>query len=442
MGKSRLFVALSLPLFASIACSSSSSPATAPASGDDAGTAPAGDDAGPPVDAAPPIDASEPAWSGQTIEPGCTSNGCIHAFAKTAGYTKAIIQANAAQGQTVSNGIKIWGITYMSDGVETTGSVYVPDSAPPAAGFPVVVMNQFTSGVAPPCDPSAGELGIGVASATALRGILTIVPDAPSYGGGKLGVYMAAPPAGRAALDAARAAFHVGPALGLSVQRVAVIAGLSEGAHSTMAAAAEMPTYAPNLEIKGFAAVAPPANLRSGTNKVFTDDANFTWYIAARMQTWQQHYNLSGGEIFKDPYASNVESWLETECLYDGSSGTYDSKLETQFADKPSAIIADSFLAYGKTDSWPADWGAVFAAATPMPVGNKLPIVVWQGSADTTVPKADTDTYMGQLQAAGVTVDYRVVNGSEHTTTALSSFTVVQAASDDAYTWISQHLGM
>jgi acetyl esterase/lipase len=438
MGTSRFVVAI--PLLALIGCSSSS---PSPSNANDAGTPSGGDDAGTPVvDSAVPYDGNEPSWSGQTVEPGCTQNGCIHSFAKVLGYTQGVLASKAATGQTVSNGIKVWRITYMSDGVETTGSVYVPDSTPPAAGFPVVVMNQFTSGVGPPCAPSVGSLGIGVASATAMRGILTIVPDAPSYGGGKLGVYLAAPVAGRAALDAARAAFHLGPALGLSIQRNAVVAGLSEGAHSTMATAAEMPTYAPNLEIKGFAAVAPPANFRSGTNKVFTDDANFTWFIAARLYTWQQHYGLGGGTLFKDPYASSVENWFETECEFDGATGNYTTTLADNFSTKPSDVMSDAFLAFGKGDSWPSDWAAIFAASTPMPTANKLPIVVWQGSADTTVPKTDTDAYMAQLSAAGVTVDYRVVQGSEHSTTALSSFTVQQSASDDAYTWISQHLGM
>ena len=39
-----------------------------------------------------------------------------------------------------------------------------------------------------------------------------------------------------------------------------------------------------------------------------------------------------------------------------------------------------------------------------------------------------------------MTVDYRIVAGADHPSTALDSFTVQQAASDDAYTWISTHL--
>src|SRR5438552_13042318 len=186
-----------LPLLSLLGCSSSNPTTTTTTP--DAGGSTTGDDAGTIVDAAdatPPIDASEPAWSGVTVEPGCTTNGCIRAFTRAPGYSKNILATKAATGQHVDNGIQIWLIKYMSDGVELTGSVYVPDSAPPAGGLPVMVMNQFTSGVGPPCAPSQGSLGIGVASSTSLRGILTIVPDAPSYGGSKLGVYMAAPPAG------------------------------------------------------------------------------------------------------------------------------------------------------------------------------------------------------------------------------------------------------
>jgi hypothetical protein len=66
--------------------------------------------------------------------------------------------------------------------------------------------------------------------------------------------------------------------------------------------------------------------------------------------------------------------------------------------------------------------------------------VIWQGDADKTVAKSDTDAYVGELKAAGVTVDYRIVAGVDHSATALDSFTVQQSASDDAYAWITQHL--
>src|SRR5262249_47956137 len=131
------------------------------------------DDAGAPDAAAPEAetpdaapDIPEPAWSGVTVEPGCTTNGCIREFTPITTYDKDVLKGVAVSGQVVDNGVAVYFVRYMSDGDEITGSVYVPDVDPPEGGYPVVVMNQFTSGIGAPCDPSAGYLGVGVATAT------------------------------------------------------------------------------------------------------------------------------------------------------------------------------------------------------------------------------------------------------------------------------------
>lgn len=410
------------------------------------GGAVAADDTGTLADAADAADASdvmadasEPPWSGTTVEPDCKVNGCVRAFTANGSYAKEILAAFAAADAHVENGIAIYLIRYWSDGDEITGSVYVPDSPAPAGGFPVVVMNQFTSGVGAPCAPSAGQLGIGTASSTALRGILTIVPDATSYGPDKLGVYLAGPPAGRAALDAARAAFHLGQALGQPVARRAVVAGLSQGGHSTMSTAAQLPTYAPKLEIRGFVAVAPPANFRLGANAIFAAGNGFGVYVAMRMYTWQRYYALGGAPLLKEPYASQADAWLGNECVFngvDGASGT----LAAHWPSDPALVLTDSYLAMGKSDSWTPGWRAAYDASQPIPAGVTQPIAIFQGTADTTVPKVDTDAYVGQLKAAGVAVDYHLVTGADHGSTALSSFTVVQPGNEDAVTWIRARL--
>jgi acetyl esterase/lipase len=423
-------------LLALAGCSSSSAGAAPVADAGDAASTPDATDAS---DAMAAADVPEPPWGGTTVEPDCKVNGCVRAFTANGSYAKELLAPFAAADAHVDNGIAIYLIKYWSDGDEITGSVYVPDSPAPAGGFPVVVMNQFTSGVGAPCAPSAGQLGIGTASSTALRGILTIVPDATSYGPDKLGVYLAGPPAGRAALDAARAAFHLGQALGQPVARRAVIAGLSQGGHSTMATAAQLPTYAPQLEIRGFAAVAPPANFRLGANAIFSSGKGFGVYVAMRMYTWQRYYALGGAPLFKEPYASQADAWFSNECVFngvDGSSGT----LAAHWPADPALVMTDTYLAMGKTDSWTPGWRAAYDASQPIPTGVTQPIAIFQGTADTTVPQADTDAYVGQLKAAGVTVDYHLVAGADHGSTALSSFTVAQPGNEDAVTWIRARL--
>jgi pimeloyl-ACP methyl ester carboxylesterase len=439
-----VFALALLPSFASVACSSSSD-ANGAAPVDAGATDATGVDA---ADAAPPP-VAEPPWSGTTIEPGCTANGCIHAFAMKTTYSQDLLMSAAAPGLTVANGVIEYTITYVSDGSEITGSVFFPDTAPPSGGYSVVVMNQFTSGVGASCAPSVGELAVGVASAAALNGFVTIVPDATSYGKAPYGAYIEGTIAGHAALNAARAAFHTSQAYGMPIARKAVIAGLSQGAYSTMAAATAYPTYANELEIRGFAAAEPPANLRASTNAGLTSGPAPDVYDAMRLWSWQGLLNLSGGPLFVAPYDTQAPMWFEKDCVFNGSNGS-DGSLFGDFyttdADggvtpiPTSALFSPTFLAYAQNDSWPADWAAEYTASLTIPSQLELPVLIFEGSDDTTVLPAGTDAYVAQLQAAGVNVDYRKIPGGTHDTTALSSFTVTQLANDQAVAWITSTL--
>lgn len=422
---------LSLASALAAGCSSSSSsspgPADAGASGDDA----AADDATDSADASD--EGTDAAADASFTDSTCTENGCVRELTKIATWGSDLLLAFAASGQTVDNGIDVYAIRYWSDGDEVTGSVYVPDTDAPGGGFPVVVMSQFTSGIGEPCAPSKGQLGIGVASATALRGMLTLVPDAASYGPPPVGLYLSGPTAGRAALDGARAIQNLDGAFGKGIRHSFVFGGLSQGAHSTMAAAAEYPTYASELDARGFVAVAPPANFRAGDNYVMSAGAGFGFYLAMRLYTWSHYYQL--GPVFREPYASDAPGWFETDCEYfgvDGAPGT----LPSRFPSDPAEIVSDEILAMGQDDSWSAGWLTAYEDAQPLPHDLGVPLAIFQGTNDVFVPKAGTDAYVEQLRSGGAEVDYHIVEQATHASTALSPFNFEQLASDDVFAWI------
>jgi pimeloyl-ACP methyl ester carboxylesterase len=268
------------------------------------------------------------------------------------------------------------------------------------------------------------------------------------------------PIAGKAALDAARAAFHTTQASGMPIARKAVIAGLSQGAYSTMAAATAYPTYANQLEIRGFAAAEAPSNLRGTTNRALTSDPPPAVYDSMRLWSWQGLRGLSGGPIFKAPYDVQAPMWFESDCVFNGSDGSdgtlfdafylpeEDGGLSATEADggqdtapiATSALISPTFLGYAQNDSWPADWAAEYAASETVPSYLTLPVIIFEGSADAVVLPSDANAYVAQLEAAGVNVTYKQIPGGTHGTTALSSFTVTQVANDQAIAWITSTL--
>ena len=116
----------------------------------------------------------------------------------------------------------------------------------------------------------------------------------------------------------------------------------------------------------------------------------------------------------------------------------------------PAAVLTPEALAQGATprprnasddgdDRVPGDDRPAVLAHDPLSIpaiqtllhensaGNRpagAPVLIVQGSADTTIPKVLTDTFTTKACAAGDTVDYRVYAGATHGT-------VIVAAQDD-----------
>lgn len=218
-----------------------------------------------------------------------------------------------------------------------------------------------------------------------------------------------------------------------------------------MAAATAYPSYANELEIRGFVAAEPPSNLAETMASDFASNASNFVYDAMRLWSWQGTLKLSGGSIFQPPYDTEAPSWFENDCVYDGGTGAsgtlYDQFYEpgadggtSSMPIPASSLFTPTFVDYAQNDAWPADWAAAYAASNTVPSYLSLPVLIFEGTDDTTVPPADVDAYVAQLQAAGVSVDYRKIPGGTHGTTALSSFTVTQVANAQAVAWITSTL--
>ncbi len=425
-----------LPLLALLLLPSCSSSSGNSATATDAGTPPPHDAAVEAAAEAGPPPVAEPPWSGMTVEPGCTANGCIHAFAMDTSFAESFLQGAAKSGNPVTNGVVEYKITYVSDGQEVTGTVFYPDTPPPAGGWDVVVMNQFTSGLAPSCAPSAGLLALAVASIPAFNGYVTLVPDGTSQGKAPYGDYLWGITAGRAALDGARAAFHTTQAIAKPIARKAIIAGQSQGAYSTMAAATQYPTYANELEIKGFAAAEPPSNFLKAFTASVKANTVYIGFDVMRLWSWQGDLGLSGGQIFQPPYDTSAPMGFMTGCFYNGSDGS-SGALSTLFPNDASSVLSPAFLGYAMNDTWPTDWVMAYGKSQTVPSYLKLPVLIFEGTADTTVLPADADAYVAALKAAGVNVDYQKIAGGTHETTALTSWTVAQLANTQALSWIA-----
>ncbi|MCC0096645.1 lipase family protein [Streptomyces flavotricini] len=166
-------------------------------------------------------------------------------------------------------GTKAWKIHYRSttaDGAPDTvsGTVIVPQDGR-TGPRPLVTYAVGTVGMGDSCAPS-NNLPYGTAMEAnliqqlTLRGWAVVVTDYEGLGTPGVHTYTVGPSAGRAVLDAARAATRL-PGAGLSADTPVGIMGYSQGGQASSWAAELQGSYAPELNVKGTATGGVPADL-------------------------------------------------------------------------------------------------------------------------------------------------------------------------------------
>ena len=150
--------------------------------------------------------------------------------------------------------------------VAVTGTVLTP-TAPWTGGGerPVIGYAVGTQGAADHCAPSRTLStglqyeGVGITSLLR-RGHVVVVTDYEGLGTPGTHTYMVREAQAHAVLDAVRAAAHVSGS-GVTATAPVALAGYSQGGGAAAGAAELAPEYAPELDLKGAYAGAPPADL-------------------------------------------------------------------------------------------------------------------------------------------------------------------------------------
>lgn len=342
------------------------------------------------------------AWAGRPEEPGAF-------YAPPAALPDqpgALLRAEpGAPG--VPAGARGWRILYATRGAggapAAASAVVVAPADPRPGPLPVVAYAHGTTGVAPGCAPSLTDDPLFELPALAQapgRGWAVVATDYPGLGTPGPHAYLDGPAAGRAVLDAVRAAGRIpgGPELS---PRVALW-GVSQGGHATLFAAQLAPSYAPGLEIVGAAPAEPPTDLAtllaraSGTGgRVLT---------ALAVASWAAVYpELS----LEEALAGRAEALVRTvarRCLIGPS----------RFAAAAGAALLPERLLDIDLTADPR-WAARLAANTPSePI--RAPLLVTQGGADALVLPEVTRAHARARCARGERVELRTYPGATHLT--------------------------
>jgi pimeloyl-ACP methyl ester carboxylesterase len=323
---------------------------------------------------------------------------------------------------TAPSGAKAWKVLYHSrsvdgDDIAVSGVVVVPSGAAPKGGRPVVTWAHGTAGLGDQCAPSKradAAATLPFVKQLVDAGYVVAATDYEGLGTPGVHPYLVGESEGRSVLDAARAARTLGNT-GAS-DRV-LVAGHSQGGQSALFAGELATSYAPELDVLGVAAAAPAADVEH-ILPLAASISGGAGYLAMGIQGFHAAYPEADPAAVLSPDAQAKSEAATTQCSDD-------------VMDAFRGVTGPAVLAHD-----PLGIPEIQPLLRANSAGNRpagAPVLILQGSADTTIPKVLTDTFDVKACAAGNTVDYRLYDGATHGS-------VIIAAQDDVVQWLQDRV--
>ncbi len=307
--------------------------------------------------------------------------------------------------RVVPDGARMWRVLYTTtraDGVPAVASALIAAPLEAAPGpRPVIAWSHGTTGVAESCAPSLLPTGIESGSPNAIDQVLAngwVMVSTDYTGLGTAGPhgYLVGEQAGRAVLDAVRAARHLAE---LELEDRTVVWGHSQGGGGALWTGVLASTYAPDTNVIGVAALSPASDLPALVENVGVvrgGDIFASYVITGYAQTYPDVRFTD----YVRPTAQLQVREIASRCL---TSEALVSAIQTFLFDGPI---------------WAMDPGTGPTArrlAENVPLGHiAAPLLVAQGDVDPLVLPSAQAAFVRARCDAGEPVDYRTYPGEDH----------------------------
>jgi pimeloyl-ACP methyl ester carboxylesterase len=310
------------------------------------------------------------------------------------------------------------------DTVAVSGDVAIPKGKAPKGGWPVITWAHGTVGIADVCAPSRAGTQANYDSPLLNRwlkaGYAVVRTDYEGLGTPGPHPYLIGVSEGRSTLDMVRAARK----LNLDIGKQVVIAGHSQGGQAALFAASLAKKWTPELTLQGTVAFAPVSHLgeQGKLLSALTSPSGLSALVAMIVRgidIGNPSLNVQG--LLSDQ-AKALYPQLDEKCL--GDLGKPDSFGAVAPANlfRPDADVNPVIAALGSDDD-------------PEQLKIAGPVLIEQGTADTTVFPNFTADLNTELKANGVKVTYKTYDGVDH-----GGAVTAKAPSSVATKWIKTRL--
>ncbi len=297
-------------------------------------------------------------------------------------------------------------ILYTTTGLDgditvATGLVVVPDPAP-IHDMPVVLWSHGTTGVASHCAPSLLDdpLGSGAMlfpERALEQGWAIVAPDYLGLGTDRYAhPYLVGRPTAHSALDAARAARQL-ESVHLSDETV--VWGHSQGGGTAIWIGIEQPTYAPDVPLRGVAAMSPATDLPAFAATALSSPVGpiFGSFMVSGYDA--AYADVSVGDVVR-PGARFGHERLVARCLSDKS--TIASLVSALITEDWTRGDLESTTFYGRLDENVPD------------ASLDVPLFVGQGLTDTLILPDVQEGFVSRLCDKGQIVEFHRYSGRDH----------------------------
>jgi hypothetical protein len=317
----------------------------------------------------------------------------------------ALLRSEPLKDVMLPAGMRGWRILYattVDDHTPATAvaTVFAPTD-PPAGPRPVIAWEHATTGLLQKCMPSLLSMpskGVPWRDRIVMAGWVVVATDYSFAEKGGPHPYLIGEGEARAALDSVRAARQMPE---LTLDKRTVIWGYSQGAHAALWTGIVGPRYAPDLEILGVAAIAPPANIEKSLAMNVEADKRFGPYLAL---SYSRFYPDITFEQAIRHEALDAARQIVNLCCF----------LPPEDQERIAALSA-TFEGPALTTSSNKALQARLEQNTPdAPI--KAPVVIAQGLSDTIVPSFATNAYVEDRCSAGQQLEYWTFAGRDHLT--------------------------
>jgi hypothetical protein len=325
-------------------------------------------------------------------------------------------------------GERSWRVLYTStdptgEPIAVSGVIVAPAADAPDDGWPVLAWAHGTTGIASRCAPSL-ETGGGIGlvpdeQKLVHAGTVLAITDYPGLGTPGPHPYLAGESEGRAVLDSIRAARQL---LGNDVNGAAAVFGHSQGGHATLFADQIGPSYAPDIELDGVAAMAPPTDLGA----LMVADAHEQLGIvltALTLGSWSRFYPDADLDAVVHTPARPLVRGIATRCI-ENAAQSYTDLIDV-------LGLQVGFLSADPTTQ--PGWSQHITDNSLGDLPTDVPVLVAQGLQDDLVRPLVTESYVHDQCARGVAIEFDRYPDEDH-------FGVRAASADSVTSWLLDRL--